>query len=213
VPEFQFVLDRIKSLATGGLTSMHVVGDFLKRRIVSLQQRARLCCWFTGSNDIGRIQRGSGTDLSCEELEVLVNRITGESFVPESLILPEGIPALCDDAGLRMAILATLPTLDERGVVVCQTGGRDTHRGIRISDALAGGPQTAGVDPSASARAFVTAPRPLDKGKGAASSSSAPGGTRVSEEERRRRLRHADGSFVSDPPPPRWGRGGRLPEV
>jgi hypothetical protein len=119
VPEFQFVLDRIKSLATGGLTSMHVVGDFLKRRIVSLQQRARLCCWFTGSNDIGRIQRGSGTDLSCEELEVLVNRITGESFVPESLILPEGIPALCDDAGLRMAILATLPTLDERGVVVC----------------------------------------------------------------------------------------------
>jgi hypothetical protein len=31
-PEFQPVLDRIKSLATCGLTSMHVVGDFLKRR-------------------------------------------------------------------------------------------------------------------------------------------------------------------------------------
>jgi hypothetical protein len=53
-PEFQFVLDRIKSLVVGGLTSMHVVGDFLKRRITSLQQRAHLCCWFTGSNDIGR---------------------------------------------------------------------------------------------------------------------------------------------------------------
>jgi hypothetical protein len=47
-PEFQLVLDRIKSLAVGGLTSMHVVGDFLKRRISPLQQRARLCCWFTG---------------------------------------------------------------------------------------------------------------------------------------------------------------------
>jgi hypothetical protein len=35
-PEFQLVLDRIKSLAAGGLTSMHVVGDFLKRRIASL---------------------------------------------------------------------------------------------------------------------------------------------------------------------------------
>jgi hypothetical protein len=46
----------------------------------------------------------------------------------------------------------------------------------------------------------VMAPRPLDKGKGAASSSSAPGGAGMSEEERRRRLRHADGSFVSDPP-------------
>jgi hypothetical protein len=32
-PEFLPVLDRIKTLASGGLTSMHVVGDFLKRRI------------------------------------------------------------------------------------------------------------------------------------------------------------------------------------
>jgi hypothetical protein len=43
-----------------------------------------------------------------------VKGITGESFVPESLILPEGIPALCDDAGLRSVNLATLPTLEER---------------------------------------------------------------------------------------------------
>jgi hypothetical protein len=60
-PEFLTVLDRIKSLATNGLTSMHVVGDFLKRRIAPLQRRARQCCWFTGPNDIGRIQRGLGT--------------------------------------------------------------------------------------------------------------------------------------------------------
>jgi hypothetical protein len=63
-PEFEPVLDKIKTLATGGLTLMHVVDDFLKRRIAPLQRRARLCCWFTGSNDIGRIQRGPGTDLS-----------------------------------------------------------------------------------------------------------------------------------------------------
>jgi hypothetical protein len=54
-PEFLPVLDRIKTLATSGLTSMHVVSDFLKRRIAPLQRRARLCCWFTGSNNIGRI--------------------------------------------------------------------------------------------------------------------------------------------------------------
>jgi hypothetical protein len=63
-PKFEPVLDRIKTLATGGLTSMHVVGDFLKRRIAPLQQRARLCCWFTGPKDIDRVQRGPGTDLS-----------------------------------------------------------------------------------------------------------------------------------------------------
>jgi hypothetical protein len=63
-PEFLPVLDRIKVLATGGLTSMHMVSDFLKRRIMPLQRRPRLCCWFTGPNDIGRIQRGLGTDQS-----------------------------------------------------------------------------------------------------------------------------------------------------
>jgi hypothetical protein len=35
-PEFLPVLDWIKTLATGGLTLMHVVGDFLKRRIAPL---------------------------------------------------------------------------------------------------------------------------------------------------------------------------------
>jgi hypothetical protein len=49
------MLDRIKTLATGGLTSMHVVGDFLKRRIVPLQERPHLSCWFTDPNDICRI--------------------------------------------------------------------------------------------------------------------------------------------------------------
>jgi hypothetical protein len=47
--EFLPILDRIKVLATGDLTSMHVVGDLLKRRIAPLQRR---------------IQRGPGTDLS-----------------------------------------------------------------------------------------------------------------------------------------------------
>jgi hypothetical protein len=117
-PEFQLVLDRIKSLAAGGLTSMHVVGDFLKRRIASLQLTARLCCWFTDSNDIGRVQHRPGTDLSWDELEVLMKGITGECFIPESLSLPQGIFALCDDLGLRTAILATLLTLDESGVAI-----------------------------------------------------------------------------------------------
>jgi hypothetical protein len=110
-----------------------------------------------------------------------VGGITGETFVPESLILPKSIPALCNDPGLRTAILAMLPTLDESGMAVRQTGGWDPHCGIWISDAPAGGPQPAGVAPSAPA----VAPSPLDKGKGATSSASVPGGSGGSEEERR----------------------------
>ncbi|XP_020406471.1 uncharacterized protein, partial [Zea mays] len=138
-PEFLPILDRIKVLATCGLTSMHVIGDLLKRQIMPLQRRPRLCCWFTSPNDIGRIQRGPGTDLSWDELAVLMGGITGKTFVPESLILPQNIPALCDDPGPRTAILATLPTLDDSGVAVRQTCGRDPLRGIRISDAPSGG--------------------------------------------------------------------------
>jgi hypothetical protein len=43
-PELLPILDRIKALATDSLTLMHVVGDFLKRWIMPLQRRSRLCC-------------------------------------------------------------------------------------------------------------------------------------------------------------------------
>jgi hypothetical protein len=130
-----------------------------------------------------------------------VGGITGETFVPESLILPQGIPMLYNDPGLRMAILATLSALDDSGVAVRQIGGRDLLRGIRISDAPAGVPQPAGAARSATP---VVAPSPLDKGKGAASGTStgapAPGSSGGSEEERRRRLRRADESLILEPP-------------
>jgi hypothetical protein len=58
-----------------------------------------------------------------------VEGITRETFVPKSLILPQDISALCDDPGLRTAILATLPTFDDSGVAVCQTGGQDPSTG------------------------------------------------------------------------------------
>jgi hypothetical protein len=47
--------------------------------------------------------------------------------------------------------LATLSTLDESDVAVRQTGGKNPHRGIRIFDAPAGGPQPVGVAPIAPA--------------------------------------------------------------
>jgi hypothetical protein len=196
VPEFGPVLDRIKEVAVGGLTSMHVLGDLLKRWVMPLQGRSRLCCWFTGPSDIGRIQRGPRTDLSWEQLEILVKGITGEAFILETLIPPQGISPLCDNLGLRSAVLARLSTFDESGVAIRQTDGRDPHRGMHIPGVPVGGSQPADVG----SRSPPAAPSSLDKGKGPASGSSAPGAARRSEGVRRHRLCRVDGSFVSDLP-------------
>jgi hypothetical protein len=48
--ELDPVLYRIKKLARSGLTSMMVLGDFLKRRIAPLQQRSRMAYVYTGLN-------------------------------------------------------------------------------------------------------------------------------------------------------------------
>jgi hypothetical protein len=76
---------------------MMVLGDFLRRRIATLQQRSRMACMFTGVNDCSRIVRGAGMDLSDGELEVLIRGMTGEAYTPELLVLLKGIKALCED--------------------------------------------------------------------------------------------------------------------
>ena len=62
--EFDSVLSKIRALAEGGLTSLHVLGDFLKRRIAPLKQRPRPAWSFTGLNDCNRTHRGEGSDLT-----------------------------------------------------------------------------------------------------------------------------------------------------
>jgi hypothetical protein len=133
-----------------------------------------------------------------------VRGITGEAFIPESLMPPQGILPLCDNPGLRSAVLARLPTLDESGVAVRQTGGRDPHRGIHIPGAPVGGPQPTDVaprdPPAGPSSSGPAAPSSSDKGKGPACRSSTSDVAGRLEGARRYRLRRIDGSFVSDLP-------------
>ena len=57
------MLSKIRALAESGLTSLHVLGDFLKRRIAPLKQRPRPAWIFTGLQDCSRTHRGEGSDL------------------------------------------------------------------------------------------------------------------------------------------------------
>ena len=183
-PEFDSVLDKIRSLAESGLTSWHVLGDFVKRRIAPLKQRPRPAWSFTGLNDCSRTHRGEGSDLTQEALEVLVRAVTGEIFIPEHLILPQGVVPLCKDSCQKTAVLATLPTLDDSGLAARQTGG-DPEQAV---------PSAAGSGPSAKGKQVVAGSSATSGPSQARSSSGASSG-----ETGRRRLHRGDGTPVVEP--------------
>jgi hypothetical protein len=201
--ELDPVLYRIKKLARSGLTSMMVLGDFLKRRIVPLQQRYRMAYVYMGLNDCCRIARGPGGDFTRTELEAALRAMTGEVFIPESLVLPSGVKALCEDQALRSSVLASMPTLDEGGLAVRQLGG-DPNRGLQIPGASpvrqqrpsegAGEPGPGGPAPGGKGKEKAPVPEHRQKDH--------------SEGSKSRRLQRGDGSFVGEPAPKRQRTAG-----
>ena len=91
---------------------------------------------------------------------VLVRAVTGEIFIPEHLILPQGVVPLYEDSSLRAAVLATLSTLDDSGLAPRQKGG-DPNRGIQIPGATGDLAQTGATRSDLSAkgnRSWLVAP-------------------------------------------------------
>jgi hypothetical protein len=223
--ELDPVLSRIKKLARSGLTSMMVLGDFLKRRIAPLQQRSRMAYVYTGLNDCCRIARGPGGDFTRVELEAAIRAMTGEAFVPESLVLPSGVKALCEDQALRSSVLASMPTLDEGGLAVRQLGG-DPNRGLQIpgttpdrqqrSSDSPGGPGPRGPAPSGKGKEKAPVPEHRQKGHAGAAPAEgrgeaqepAPARSCQPEGSKSRRLQRGDGSLVGEPAPKRQKTAG-----
>jgi hypothetical protein len=216
------VLYWIKKLARSGLTSMMVLGDFLKRRIAPLQQRSRMAYVYTGLNDCCRIASGPGGDFTRTELEAAVRAMTGEVFIPESLVLPSGVKALCEDQTLRSSVLALMPTLDEGGLAIRQLGG-DPNRGLQIPGATpdrqqctSEGAGPGGPAPGGKGKEKVPVPehrhkdsagaapaQRSDEAQGAASARSSQ-----AEGSKSRRLQRGDGSLVGEPAPKRQKMAG-----
>jgi hypothetical protein len=175
-----------------------VLGDFLKRRIAPLQQQTRMACMYTGTNDCCRIARGPGTNFSRVELETAFRAMTGEAFSLESLVLPSGIKALCEDQALRLTVLASMPTLDEGGLAVRQLRG-DPNRGIHIPGASPDRQQRANQGPRGPSPG---GPGPAGKGKDKVLVPEHRHKDNV-EGSKTRRLQRGDGSFVGEPAPKR----------
>ena len=121
--------------------------------------------------------------------------VTREIFIPEHLILPQGVVPLCEDSRLRAAVLATLPTLNDGGLAARQTGG-DPDRGIRIPSASGeqAVPSAAGSSPSTKGKQAVASSSVASGPSQARSSSGAS-----SEEASRRRLHRSDRTPVMEP--------------
>jgi hypothetical protein len=228
------VLDRVKNLQQSGLTSMMVLGDFLKRRIAPRQQRSRMAYMYTGPNDCCRIARGPGTDFSRAELEFAVRGMTGDAYSPESLVFPSGVKDLCEHQALRASVLSLMPTLDEGGLAVRQLGG-DPKRGLHISGASPdrqqrtsqgpGGPRPGGPAPAGKGKDKVPVPEHRHKDNAGAASArrddEAQGAVLTrsiqAEGSKSRRLQRGDGSFIGEPAPKRQktveaeGRSGAPP--
>jgi hypothetical protein len=214
------VLNRIKELARGGLMSMMVLGDFLRRRIAPLQQRSRMACMYTGPSDCCRIARGPSSDFTRAELEVVLRGMTGKAFSLESLVISSGIKALCENQALRLAVLASMPILDEGGLAVRQMGG-DPNRGIHIPGASfdrqqrtsqgLGGPSHGGLAPVGKGKERVPVPEHRHKDNAGAAPTRrgdeaqgvAPARGSQVEGSKARRLKRGDGSFVGEPAPKR----------
>ena len=71
-------------------------------------------------------------------MEYIIDGITGEAFIPELLILPQDISALCGDQGIRSILVATMSIVDDNGPAVHHLGG-DPNRGVQIPGAPGGG--------------------------------------------------------------------------
>jgi hypothetical protein len=151
--------------------------------------------------------------------------MTGEVFIPESLVLPSGVKALCEDQALRSSVLASMPTVDEGGLAVWQLGG-DPNRGLQIPGATpdrqqrtsegAGEPGPGGPAPGGKGKEKLPVPEHRHKDSAGAASAqrsdeaqgAAPARSSQAEWSKSWRLQCGDGSLVGEPAPKRQKTAG-----
>jgi hypothetical protein len=110
---FDPILDQIQHLAENGLTSLMVLHDFLSRRLAPLQDRsARLAWMYTGVNDIMQLERGTRSSLDEALLDACLKVLAVDQILAD-LVVPATIcESICMNQAARIALLATMPTLD-----------------------------------------------------------------------------------------------------
>jgi hypothetical protein len=134
---FDPVLDRIQHLAENGLTSLMVLHDFLSRRLAPLQDRPAHPAWiYTGVNDIMWLECSPGSSLDEVLLVACLKALTADQFSADHVVPAVVCEPICVNQVARIALLATMPTLDDIDITLVQRG--DQSRNVVIP--RAGGP-------------------------------------------------------------------------
>nr|CAH67520.1 OSIGBa0131L05.1 [Oryza sativa]CAH67610.1 OSIGBa0145G11.9 [Oryza sativa] len=144
---YDAVLDRLAGLQSQGLTGAMVFGDYLRRRIASLQRRARGAWEYSGPEDYMRTHQGRKWDWDPEDFRMVVQRVLNLSSVEASLI-PQGVLLLCCDPERAkiLAIMQVVGASGERaprghdGAGGSRRGEQSTPGGGRASGPRDGGP-------------------------------------------------------------------------
>lgn len=77
----------------------------------------------------------------------MIDGIASEAFILEHPFLLRDVSALCGDQGLRSALVATMPTVNDNVLAICQLGG-DPHRGVHKPGLLSEGPHLGRAAPA-----------------------------------------------------------------
>nr|CAD40021.2 OSJNBa0052O21.6 [Oryza sativa Japonica Group] len=144
---YDAVLDRLAGLRSQGLTGAMVFGDYLRRRIAPLQQRARGAWEYTGLEDYMRTHQGRQWDWDPEDFRMVVQLVLNLSSVEASLI-PQGVLPLCCDPERAniLTIMQEVGASGERtprghdGAGGSRKGEQSTPGGGRASGPRDGGP-------------------------------------------------------------------------
>nr|CAH67839.1 OSIGBa0159H11-OSIGBa0137A07.2 [Oryza sativa] len=218
--DYDAVLDRLAGLRSQGLTGAMVYGDYLRRRIVPLQRRARSAWEYTGPEDYMRTHQGARWDWAPEDFKIVVQRVLNLSSVEASRI-PQEILPLCSDPD-RASILTIMMGVgaSEERAPKGHDGAGERRRGEQSAPGggRASGPRVGGsgssrpADAQGKRKLGGTPPPSPPRGGGAARASSrrSEGAAPTSQpegERKKKRLRKTGetepcrGNLIS---PPRW---------
>jgi hypothetical protein len=110
---FDPMLDQIRYLAENSLSSLVVLHDFLSKHLAPLQDQPHPMWMYTGVNDIMGLDRGPRSSLDEDLLDASLKALTADQFSAELVVPPAACEPICVNQVAWIALLATMPTLDD----------------------------------------------------------------------------------------------------